>query len=303
MELHQLEYFLAVAKYHNFTRAADEISVSQSSLSQQISKLEDELGIRLFERTTRTVLLTPAGNGFLTHANKVLSEIVMAKRTIQEYISVEKGHIKIGVFPAVGHYDIISLIASFYKSFPGIKLDLLEAECEDLMDKLHKSVIDVAFLSEARPDPQLQFSPLISDELVLVTSLLHPLATRQTIELQDISEAKFILFHPNSGLYKNFIDACKNANIEPNVIYYCSRVENILGLVSEDLGVSVLSSQVTLKYSQSHVAIVRITPKIPRTISLAVSINEHPFPTVKVFVKFVQQWMNTKQISMNTRKG
>ena len=102
MEIHQLEYMVAVAKFQSFTRAAAEINISQSSLSQQIRKLEEELGIKLFDRTTRTVRLTNAGSAFLAHAQQILLEINKSKSTIQQYLSVSRGQIKLGLCPLSG---------------------------------------------------------------------------------------------------------------------------------------------------------------------------------------------------------
>ena len=118
MEMHQLEYVLAVAKYNNFTRAAEEIRTSQSSLSQQIGKLENELGISLFMRTTRSVQLTPAGAEFVTHAKRIMAEVAKARLCINEYVSIEKGNLTLGVIAVVGHSNIPKLIVSFQNNFP-----------------------------------------------------------------------------------------------------------------------------------------------------------------------------------------
>ncbi len=114
MEIHQLEYFLAVEKYRNFSTASLEICVSQSTLSQQIKKLEDELGVKLFIRYSRSVRLTPAGEDFLVHAQRIVSEIQQSRETIQKYISFDKGSIKIGVFPNMACLGLNKIITSFF---------------------------------------------------------------------------------------------------------------------------------------------------------------------------------------------
>ena len=126
MEMHQLEYVLAVAKYQNFTRASEVLKTSQSSLSQQIIKLENELGISLFVRTTRSVQLSPAGEEFVKHARRIMSEVIEARRCIHEYTSFEKGNLTVGIIPVVGHYRLPNLLSSYKKSFPRVILNLLE---------------------------------------------------------------------------------------------------------------------------------------------------------------------------------
>ena len=124
MEIHQLQYAVAVAKYKSFTQAANAINISQPSLSLQINKLEEELGIKIFERTTRTVRLTPAGTDFIKHALRILSEVEQAKQTVQEHLSTSRGYIKVGLFPVISHYQLTTTISQFQKNYPGIKLTL-----------------------------------------------------------------------------------------------------------------------------------------------------------------------------------
>jgi len=292
MELHQLEYVVAVAKFQSFSRAASEINITQSSLSQQIKKLENELGIRLFERTTRTVKMTNAGNAFLPHAQKILLEIDQSRSTIQEYLSVTRGHIKLGVLPVIGHFRLTSLLANFQKSFPGVIMEFREGECQELLHMLISSRINAAIISEVDENPQINTYRLIRDYVVLVTNLFHPLATNQTVNLKDLVKEKFIVAHPNSGLYRNFVKACSEAGIEPNILYHCSQVETSLELVRENLGVTVLSSQVAARYPQHGISTIKIIPEITRRLSLATLSDIRNDPALNIFIKYAQNWGN-----------
>ncbi len=299
MEMHQLEYVLAVAKHLSFTRAAEEIKTSQSSLSQQISKLENELGTMLFVRTTRSVKLTPAGEEFVVHANRIMSEVNEARRCIHEYVSFEKGHISLGIVPVIGHYRIPSLLASFQKKFPGVKLSLLEEQCEELLRKLHSSKIDGAFVQHISPDPSFQFYPLETDKMVLVTSDRHPLAPRKSVDLKELQHEDFIVTPPTCGHHIDFHNACQAAGFEPNIIMTCSSVKTILGLVYEELGVTVLSSYVAEMEWRPGITIISLTPTINRKIVLALQKNVDIQPALKVFVKFTSQWVNTQYNGSN----
>jgi DNA-binding transcriptional LysR family regulator len=289
MELHQLEYVRTVARHQNFTRAAEEISVSQSSLSQQINKLESELGVRLFDRTTRKVKLTPAGVDFVRHANNIFQEIEDAKRTIQEYLSIERGHITLGAFPVIGHFQLTSLIADFQKTFPGVKLLFQEAECEDLVAMLGASKVDLAFLSEIESGA-VEFYNLLMDEIVLIVNSFHPLAVQQSVTLAELEDERFIIPPPSAGLYKNFLEACKENGFNPKIVYHCSQIETNVGLVQENIGVGVLSSQVARHY-RDRISVLRIVPPVIRKISLAVQKSVNHSPAVNVFIKFALQWI------------
>jgi DNA-binding transcriptional LysR family regulator len=292
MELHQLEYVRTVARHQNFTRAAEEINVSQSSLSQQINKLENELGVRLFDRTTRKVKLTPAGVDFVRHANNIFQEIEDAKRTIQEYLSIERGYITLGAFPVIGHFQLTTLIADFQKTFPGVKLSFHEAECEELSVMLAASKIDLAFLSEIAA-PAVEFYNLMMDEIVLVVNSFHPLAVQQSVTLTELRDESFIVASPSAGIYQNFLDACNENGFNPKIVYHCSQIETNVGLVQENIGVGVLSSQVA-KHYRDKISILRIVPPVIRKISLAALKNANYSPAVNVFIKFALQWVASR---------
>ena len=292
MEIHQLEYVVAVAKHKNFTQAANAINSSQSSLSQQINKLEKELGIKIFERTTRSVKVTPAGVEFLNHALRILSEVNQAQRTVQEYLSTNRGHIKIGLIPVSSHYGLTLQIAEFHKNYPRIKLDFVEYECEKMQKMLLEGEIDIGFFSETEPDPRIRMIRLLNDKLILATNNLHPLATRGSVYLTDLAKEKFIIPNPESGLYVNFVQACHNAGFEPNIPYQCTQVDTILDFVCNGLGVTLLSTAVVSRYMHYDISIVSIIPTIRRKISLAVLKENKMPPALNVFIKFFQNRNN-----------
>lgn len=292
MEMHQLEYVLAVAKYNGFTRAAEEINTSQSSLSQQISKLENELGISLFTRTTRSVQLTPAGKEFLTYAKRIMSEVIEARQCIHEYVSFDRGHLLLGVIPVIGHYQIPSLMASFKKNFPRVTLSLLEAQDDELLGMLRSAKISASFIHHATPDPHFRLYPLVTDRMVVVTSDRHPFATRKSVDLKELQHENLILPPPTSGHYIDFHEACLAADFKPNILMTCSSVKTILCLVREELGIAVLSSHVAAMDWGIGTKTISLTPEIKQNIFLAIPNNVNTTPALKEFVKFTSQWVN-----------
>jgi len=301
MEMHQLEYVLAVAKHHNFTRAAEEIKISQSSLSQQISKLENELGISLFMRTTRSVQLTQAGAEFVAHAKRIMSEVNEARRCVHEYVSIEKGHLSLGTIAILGSYNLPNLVSSFQENFPGIQLSIMEAQCEELLCMLNSTKIDAAFVQITKPNPDFQFHPLVTDKMVLVTNHRHPLANRISVDLKELQNEKFILTPPTSGHYHDFYNACRSAGFVPKVVLSCSIVKTMLSFVREELGITVLSSKVAAAERDSDMKIIAITPTIHRTIALATRNSADLPPTLKVFLKFTSQWLKTQAALENAK--
>ena len=303
MEIHQLEYVLAVATYNSFTRAAESQNVSQSSLSQQIRKLEDELGVNLFSRTTRSVQLTPAGAEFITYAKRILSEIDKARQSILEYTSYERGHLTLGVMPVIGYYNLTPMLSYFQRNFPGVKLNLLEAECKDLLELLHSAKIDAAIVSINKPDTHIQFYHLRKDHMVLVTNKHHPFASRLSVELKELGNEKLITPPINSGHYQDFFNACLSIGFQPKPLMHCSQVATILDLVREDLGITVLASCVAAGVDSPSLATISLKPTIKRKVSLAIRKSDTSLPIIKVFVKFVHQWIHTLDIYKNKFNG
>ena len=289
MEMHQLEYVLAVAKYQNFTRASEVLKTSQSSLSQQIIKLENELGISLFVRTTRSVQLSPAGEEFVKHARRIMSEVIEARRCIYEYTSFEKGNLTVGIIPVVGHYRLPNLLSSYKKSFPRVILNLLERQCNELIPMLNSHEIDAAFVHRTCEDPNLQFTPFVTDQMVIVTSERHPFADRKSINIKELEYEKFIVPPPTSGYNQDFQKACRSAEFEPEIILTCSSVKTILGLVREDLGVAALPAGVASMDWGFGTKNLNLIPAINSTIFLATR-NKDLFPTLKEFIKFTSKW-------------
>lgn len=289
MEMHQLEYVLAVAKYHNFTRASEALKTSQSSLSQQIIKLENELGISLFVRTTRSVQLSPAGEEFVKHAKRIMLEVIEARRCIHEYTSFEKGNLTVGIIPVIGHYRLPNLLSSYQKNFPRVTLRLLERQCNELIPMLNSREIDVAFVHQIIDDPNLQFNPLVTDQMVIVTSERHPFAARKTVNIEELQTENFIVPPPTSGYNRDFQKACKSADFEPRIILTCSAVKTILGLVREDIGIAALPSGVASMDWGFGTKNLLLRPRIDSIIFLATR-NKDLYPTLKAFIKFTSKW-------------
>ncbi|MBU2703728.1 LysR family hydrogen peroxide-inducible transcriptional activator [Sporomusaceae bacterium BoRhaA] len=290
MELHQLEYILAVVKYHHFSHAAAEICISQSTLSQQIGKLEEELGIRLFKRTTRTVSLTPAGKEFIAYAANILTEITLAKRAMQEFISVERGQLVIGAIPIIGFLGLTSVIASFQRAYPNLHLEIREDASDQLLEALQTSEIDVALLTPPSNYEQyddIHFYPLINDDLVLIVNQGHPLSKKRMVELVELKNENHICMKATYGMLRVNLEACHRAGFNPNIVYQSSQVETISALVAEGLGVSLLTSRVAKSLKKASIRIVKIHNAPKRTTALAISQNNNHSPAITAFCKFV----------------
>src|SRR5918998_1341692 len=185
MELRQLRYLVALADERHFTRAAGRLHIAQPALSQQIRRLEDEVGVALVDRTTRHVALTAAGELLVTRARRALAEVDAACAELSELAGVRTGRVVIGAMRSTGPFDLSRLLAAFHARHPGIELLVREEPSEVKLQRLHADTLDLAFLSVNRlaAGPDIALPPLLDEPLVALLAPGHRLAGRKSIDM------------------------------------------------------------------------------------------------------------------------
>ena len=299
MNLEQLKYVMAIVKHQHLTNASYEVSISQSSLSKYLKKVEEELGgVQLFDRTTRNVKLTAAGQEFSKYASRIIAEYENMMSAMEEFTSLERGGLSVGTIPVYSSRGLISLFTSFQKKYPGIQLEIKEKLTNELIDLLKKSELDIAII--ALPfdmDPLNTFTtyPMIEDEVVLITHKSHPFAKRRSINLSEAADQNFIFINHASTLYQICIDACKEAGFTPKITYESSQIDMVAGLVEEGLGVSLITLREAESSVQSNIAIVRLETSIKHTTALAIRSRLNHSNAMKAFVKHSLEWSETRK--------
>lgn len=240
MELHQLRYFVAVARTRNFSRAAEQCRVAQPSLSQQIIKLEAELGERLFERTKRAVSLTPAGEVFRSHAERVLDEVELAKDSMHEVRDVLRGRIALGALPTVAPYYLPERLRKFSAAYPGIEVIVHEDTTEQLAAAVLAKEIDLALVSLPVERAGLVTEEFFDEPLVVALPKDHRLARRRALTLDDLSEEAFILMKEGHCLAGQALQFCRLNGFAPRVSFRSAQIETVLAFVAGGWGVSIV---------------------------------------------------------------
>jgi LysR family hydrogen peroxide-inducible transcriptional activator len=242
MELHQLRYFCAIAETSSFSRAAQQTHVSQPSLSQQIRKLEDELGTRLFDRLGRTVRLTEPGRTFLPRARAVLGELEAARSDLVERKASVGGAVCVGVIPTIAPYFLPPHLAAFSRKYPQARVSVVEEITPLLLEKLRSGSIDVAVLAIPIPVRGHEFEtlPLITEKLYAVLPKGHPMARHETVTLTELRQDPFLLLRDGHCFRETTVEACKRAQLNPQIIFESGQFSSILSMVSAGLGVSIV---------------------------------------------------------------
>ena len=268
MNIESFKYFLSVEKYNSFSLAAEELCISQSSLSKHIKKLENELNCVLFERCTRHVNLTDAGITLKKYALNIVTNYDELLIDINKFTS-SSPKLSIGYIPVINQYNIANLIGSFKNKVTDLQLNFHEGEHADILNLLLSQKIDFAFLrSDTLNSSNLDITPLAQDELVLIVSKSHPLSKRKYVSISELSKESFISLGKNSGVYDFFVSECLKASFEPNIVCFNSRIENIIGLVSAGVGISPLMRKAVECFDKKDISIVLLKEKIHSNLCL-----------------------------------
>lgn len=240
MEMHQLRYVVAVARTGNFSRAAEQCRVAQPSLSQQIQKLEDELGERLFDRLRREAKLTPHGEAFLRRAVKILEEVEAAKREALETNSLSRGTLKLGVLPTIAPYLLRDVLPAFAEKYPGVETVVHEDTTAQLLKQLLAYDIDVALASRPIDDGRLEVRELFREELKLALPPNHPLTRKRAVSVADLQHEQLIVMKPGHCLGDQVLGFCDRRDIRPRISFRGAQLETIQSLVRAGAGISLI---------------------------------------------------------------
>lgn len=238
MDLDQLRYFLRVAELGNFTRAAEELRLSQPALSRSIQRLEEELGQPVFERRTRSVVLTDAGTLLEARAQQVLSIIDDAKAEICD--DGVSGQIRVAAIPTIAPYFLPDLLRQFSEEYPKATLIVQEDTTDNLLRRCKQGEIDVAILALPIAAKYLDIEELCEEELLLVLPPGHPLAEKKRIRVEDVEPYAFVLLDEAHCLAENITTFCRQRSFHPVAVERTSQLAMVQELVSLGHGVSMI---------------------------------------------------------------
>lgn len=238
LDFQSLEQFVALARTKNFTRAAEELNLSQSALSRSIQKLEDQVGQPLFDRRPREVVLTDLGELLLERAKKILK---LVEDTFSEVAEAgRRGRIRLGAIPTIAPYFLPSLLGSFAEKHPEISVMVQEDTTEMLIKSCSHGEIDLAIVAMPIIAKQLEVEPLFDEELLLVLPAGHPLAAEETIQVAAVDGYPFVMLNEAHCLSENISSFCRRQSVQPVTVERTSQLTTVQELVALDHGVSIV---------------------------------------------------------------
>jgi len=258
MELRDINSFIEVANHKSFTKAAAHSYLTQPSLSKAIKKLEEELHVELFDRSTRHLRLTDAGQIVYQQGQKALAALSELDVLLEELTDVTAGTIKIGIPPLIGTLFFPDIARRFNQKYPKVSLELTELGAKLIGQLVEDGQVDLGIVVMPANEKKFNIYPFIQDEFVLYLHEDHPLAHKQSISLSELREERFILFSKDFTLHDHVIQACEEHGFTPTISYQSSQWDLIVGLVSSKLGIALLPRSIYDKQTNSNVKIIPI---------------------------------------------
>jgi LysR family transcriptional regulator, transcription activator of glutamate synthase operon len=288
MEIKQVQYFLMLSEMGSFSAAAEELYISQSSLSKQIIALEKELNSQLFDRSKRKIALTPAGEAFLIHAKNLNTAYQDMLAKMAQYKTTTS--LSIVAIPVIAQYGITSYIAQFKQAHPNIQFTLDEREATAILPLLNNHQFDLAFLRDNYLDrEQYAFLEVARDQFQVILSRHHRLAGRESIALKELSDENFIMFDKGTIVHELAVDACRANGFEPRIFYASLRVESVLGLVASNSGVALMMEKVFSYHQHPDVIAIPLKESIASNLVLARLKNTKESRAARTFFNFMEK--------------
>lgn len=286
----QIMYFLEIAQCLNFSKAAENLNLSQSSLSKHIKNLEQEIGVALFNRTTRKISLSQAGSDFLSFAKILMDDYTQMTLAMRKHLPRSKTNIVLSSIPIMSIYRVTEMIAAFNEIHPEINIEIIEEDTVYVIERLREQKADIGLsVTNSLKDNNLHLFPFIDDDMVLIVHKNHRLAGREHIDLRETSGENFIFLGVETAMYNVCYDQCKRAGFEPTVMNTRQtnmQIETIIDFVSNGLGISIMMDKAAKYYHNPNFRIIRINETTKAHLAF-LSRNERMTYACRMLLDFV----------------
>jgi DNA-binding transcriptional LysR family regulator len=291
MEINYIKEFVHLADVGNFLTAAEDLFISQSSLSKHVKALESELGTPLFNRTTRKVRLTEAGNLFLKYAKEIAKQQDEYTIALSNLLARRDDSFTIGVFPTIAQYDITDIIFTYQRKNPSMKPNIFMGDTYELKKKLDEGSLDLAFLREIDTPEDYYRIYFRSDKMVAVVPVNHPLAQNSSIHLSQLKGEDLCVLAQNTFLYDLCKKECLNAGFDMKVFFSGHHLTNIADFVTKGEAIALITEGQTKFMRNPNIKVLDIEPTIEMDINLCYT-SDHPVNSAtRLFINTVNDYI------------
>ncbi len=261
MKFQQLRYILEVAEERSFSKAAQNLFIAQPSLSQSIQSLEQQLGVRLFDRATTPISLTYAGEVYVESAKQILALEKLLSEQMSELANLKKGRIIVGVSPYHNKYILPRILPVFQRQYPGIDIVSVEKNTVERKDALLRGTIDISITSRAEKDPGLEYQLLLKEEILLALPPAYPLSEQlgespfPAVALDHFKDQPFIMLKKDQALHIFADELFKRSGFKPRILMEIGNIDATIAMVMENLGLAFVPDTIVNNSNIKHTPI------------------------------------------------
>ncbi len=290
MEIHQLEYFVAIVETGSFSRAAERCNVAQPSLSQQILKLEKEIGHPLFDRLNRKVVLTDFGERLLPRANLILGELQNIKAEIHTEVAEGRGTLRVGFIPTIAPFVLPGVIRRFSQEFPHASLEVHEGFTEDLIEKIIAADLEVGITSLPIANKLIHTEELLTEPLLVASTSKYEIISQASIQVKELDHFPFIALSEVHCLGEQVQTFCYQQDLALNIVCHTSQLSTVQNCVAMGLGVSLVPRALVASAPSDQIIYRALSDTIPqRKIAAATHARRRQSYLARQFIQIVQQ--------------
>lgn len=293
MDIRHLKYFIEVARQKSFTRAAEVLHVSQSAISKMIKDLEQELGLFLFNRSSKFIRLTDTGETFLRHAQEVVALFDNLIREVESAAQLDKGKITIGLPPITGSTRFAHLLGEFKKKFPHIDMALFEYGSKTIEAGIQNGSIDIGVICNAPDLEAFHAFTLSNDPLWVIASPDHPLGGLDAVTLADLRTEQFVMYREDFSLHHKIVNGCIAAGFQPQIIFETSQRELMTQLVATNLGVAILPGRTCAELNSTTITARPLShPQLHHQMSIIWKKGRHLNRAAQLWIDFARDFLS-----------
>lgn len=290
MDIRHLQYFMEVARHRSFTKAAESLYITQPTISKTIKNIEEELGIILFDRSSKKIELTDAGKIMFEQGHHIVNSFQNLSSELQDLQNLKKGHIRIGLPPMIGSSFFPEVIGLFHQQYPDITIRIYEDGAKKVELDVESGLLDIGVTVLPTDDEVFHSFSFVQENLMLLVHPTHAFAGRDSVSLSELKDELFVLFREDFALHDRIITACVRLGFQPHVVYESSQWDLISGMVAANLGIALLPETISHEVDPTRIKIVPlINPSIPWQLGMIWRKERYQSFAAQEWIEFTQK--------------
>jgi DNA-binding transcriptional LysR family regulator len=293
MDIRHLQYFMEVARYKSFTKAAEALYITQPTISKTIKNMEEELHIVLFDRSTKKIELTDAGKIMMEQGRHILKSFQNLSSELQDLQNLKKGHIRIGLPPMVGSSFFPEVIGQFHEQYPEVTIQIFEDGAKKVELDVESGLIDIGVTVLPTDDKLFHSFSFVQEKLMLLVHPTHGLAGKENVSLSELEGEPFVLFREDFAMHDVIIMECVRLGFQPHVVYESSQWDLISGMVAANLGIALLPETICREVDTARINIIPlVNPIIPWQLGMIWRKERYQSFAAQEWIHFTQSIFN-----------